>query len=327
MDNEKGSVSMQKYCIIPRQGNDFWQLVRGLPLSEQDKKILQECKIKHVEISLKQNSWEILLQTRSRLAHSLLETAGEYIAAKCKIRQVVFYQDVIDLEAEIEKNWNKIREISADGNPTVTHLLLKAKRHFDGNRLTIEVLGELAEEIMQAHAVVRMMQKAIKDLLGFACEIDCQTAETAETLPSDDFMTAEYLEALQHEQRQDVPAAGNDRSTPKASSSPLIFGKNVQGEPIPISDLDGEMKSIVLAGIIGTFDVREFKTGTKLLTFSLADKTDGISCKTFFKDKDEFERVQNSMANGMAVKIKDRFVLIPFKTISSCLSTAFIKPN
>lgn len=296
---------MQKYCIIPREGNDFWQLVRGLPLAEDEKRFLQQCMIKHVEISLRDTSWEILLQTQNRLPQQLLDTAADHIAKKCKIRQVVFYQDVVDLESSIEKIWSKILKVSADGNPTVTHLLMKAKRHFDGNTLIIEVYGVLAEEILQAHSVIRMMKKAIKDLLGFTCEIACKTADAAEVAAVDDFMTAEYLETLQQEQkRQEAAPAATGKTTEIKTGSPLIFGKNIQGDPVAISELDGEMKNVVLAGTVGTFDVREFKTGTKLLTFSLADDTDGISCKTFFKDKDEFERVQNNMSNGMAVKIK-----------------------
>jgi len=301
---------MQKYCIIPREGNDFWQLVRSLPVEEKQKKLFQECRIKHVEISLKQNSWEILLQTRNRLPASLLETAAEYIAAKCQINQVLFYQDIIDWEAEVERLWKKIIESSADGNPTVTHLLLKAKHHFSGSKLILVVFGELAEEIMQAHGVVRTMQKVIKELLGFACEIECQAADVPAAEHTDDFMTPEYMEALQLEQQRQLEPANATGSVgkatvgSKAATSPQIFGKTIQGEPVPIIELDGEMKNVVLAGTIGTFDVREFKTGTKLLTFSLADKTDGINCKTFFKDKDEFERVQTGISAGMTVKIK-----------------------
>lgn len=301
---------MQKYCIVPREGNDFWQMVRALPLEADDKKRLQACKIKHVEISLKHNSWEILLQTQNRLPGTLLELVAGHIASTCKITQVHFYQDVVDLESSIEKNWKKIMEVSAEGNPTVLHLLKMAKRYFDGNTLRIEVFGELAEEILQAHDVLRSMKKAMKDLLGFACEIECQTTDVEKHPVVDAFSTPEYLEALQVEEQKKARSAspeqksGSNHTGAAASSSPLIFGKAIQGDPVSITELDGEMKNVILAGTVGTFDIREFKTGTKLLTFSIADHTDGISCKTFFKDKEEFERVQAAMSNGMTVKIK-----------------------
>ena len=65
-------------------------------------------------------------------------------------------------------------EVSAEGNPTVLHLLKMAKRHFDGNTLRIEVFGELAEEILQAHDVLRSMKKAMKVLRTRLYELEHQ---------------------------------------------------------------------------------------------------------------------------------------------------------
>ena len=44
MDKERGLIKMQKYCIIPKDGNDFWRLVHTMSLNDQEKKLLQECK-------------------------------------------------------------------------------------------------------------------------------------------------------------------------------------------------------------------------------------------------------------------------------------------
>lgn len=133
----------QKYCIIPQKGNAFWRLVQGMELTDEQKSLFKSCRIKHVEVSLKSNSWEILLQTNELMPSELLASAADYIAQKCKINGVTFYQDVIDLEASIEKSWKKLVEVAANGNHTVFHLLKQAKRVVDGSHLTIEVGGEL----------------------------------------------------------------------------------------------------------------------------------------------------------------------------------------
>ena len=87
-----------KYCIIPQEGNVFWQLVQGMDCAPEQKQQLRDCVIKHVEISLKTNTWEILLQTREVLEAELLEAAAVYIAEKCKINGVKVYQSVVNLE-------------------------------------------------------------------------------------------------------------------------------------------------------------------------------------------------------------------------------------
>ena len=54
---------------------------------------------------------------------------------------------------------------------------------------------------------------------------------------------------------------------------------NISEEHIEITSIDGEMKNIVLRGRIFNINNREFNTGTNLLTFDLADESDGILVK------------------------------------------------
>ena len=86
----------------------------------------------------------------------------------------------------------------------------------------------------------------------------------------------------------------------------LIFGKRFTGEAISIDDTDGEMKNVILTGTIGRVNSREFKTNTKLLLFDLADATNGISCKKFFKEKEQevYDKALASVKEGMLVRVK-----------------------
>ena len=295
----------QKYCSIPQKGNAFWRLVQGMELTEEQKSLFKSCRIKHVEVSLKSNSWEILLQTNELMPSELLASAADYIAQKCKINGVTFYQDVIDLEASIEKSWKKLVEVAANGNHTVFHLLKQAKRVVDGSHLTIEVGGELGGEILRAHSVAQVMHQALHQLLGFVCDVECKAVDEAYDIPDEDrdsFMTREYMEALQAEQRRENAAAspaggaasgsgtGHQAPAPIAHG-PLIFGKSIMGEVMKTAEADGETKNVIFEGSLGRTDVREFKTGTMLLLFDLADDTNGLSCKKFFKEKEKEEFV------------------------------------
>ena len=306
---------MQKYCIIPQQGNVFWQLVQGMALDEAQKKLLRACLIKHVEISLKTNSWEMLLQTRQLIPQELLQEAGDYIQQKCHINGVTFYQDVVDLEESVDKVWKKLVQRTANGNPTVRHLLLRAKRRVDGSRLILEVHGGLSGEILRAHSVPLMLKKSLEELLGYGIDVECQAVdEEGDSLPPatdrEVFLTPEYKAAVELEsQRQQTAPTGKsagtgkkDGATAAPSSSPLVFGRGVQGEPQPIGELDGEARNIVLQGTLGEVKGFEFAK-TNLLSFNLADDTDGIVCKAFFKDGEEFSRAQASLKAGMLVKV------------------------
>jgi len=71
---------------------------------------------------------------------------------------------------------------------------------------------------------------------------------------------------------------------------------------MPIGEVDGEARNIVLQGTLG--EVKGFAFAkTNLLSFNMADDTDGIVCKAFFKDAEEFAGVQESLKEGMLVKV------------------------
>ena len=307
----------KKYCIVPKKNNMFWELVRGMQLSREEKLLLKTCRIMHVEINPRDNSWEILLQTQELLREELLFRISQHISDNCQISGVTFYQDVIDMEKGITKAWEELASRTAEGNPAVLSLLRQAQLNIDGSRLVLEVGGELSGEIFRAHDVAAQLQKNIKGLLGFSCEVTCLAAEEAPPVPVGRTKnTPAYLSALRQErhaenvaraaQQKKQPAPTKAKKTTAAARSTagkaaaygtpivmpaagnLVFGRGVAGAVKTIDEIEGEEKNVILEGWIGEgagsgIRTTEFKTGTKMLSFCLTDATNGIACKKFFK--------------------------------------------
>lgn len=311
---------MRKYRIVPQSGDKFRHLIDSLPLADEFMILLKASTIKHVEIDLKQNTWEILLNTYQYLPEDMLGQAADYIAANCGVSKVIFYQDIIDFAMQIEKNWQKIIAAAADGNPTIKILLHTAQYNIDGNLLTLNVHGELAGEILRAHSVNKALQEAIRDLLELECRIVFNTVENNENADkeSSDYVMVDYVPPQVTERPAEKHSftakntggfSGNgyrrkQSGPPPNSTDPgWIYGRRITGQPMEIDGIDGEMKTAILLGKINNISDRQFKTGNNLLTFELADKTNGIDCKIFFKDKDEFEHVNASLANGLIIEV------------------------
>lgn len=314
----------KKLCIVPEKRNILRELTQGIELTQAEQKILFAAVVKHVEISLKGNSWEILLQTQEFIRTSLLDYVGAYIKKRVQIENLVFYQDVLDMEASIERAWKELCLVAANGNPTVLHLLKNAKRIFDGSSLLLEVKGELSGEILRAHDVPNLLQKAIEKMLTIRCAVSYKALDEEYDILEEDgdlVMDRVYEENLR--QKKEASAASPSAAQPKKAaaasahrSAPmtrtaehgadLIFGKRFTGEAISIDDTDGEMKNVILTGTIGRVSSREFKTNTKLLLFDLADATNGISCKKFFKEKEQeaYDKALACVKEGMLVRVK-----------------------
>ena len=340
---------MQKYRIVPKQENMFWQLVQGMSLDDMQKELMKSASIRHVEVCTKTNSWEIALMSQTLIPDSLLQKAARQIERKCQLNQVIFYQDVINMEDGIQKLWPKLVTAVSEGNPTVFHLLKRSKYTVDGSRLILDVPGELGGEIMRAHSVTHLMSRAIKQMLGYRCPVECNASEEVlQNLEVDDsFNTPEYQEAVRYERTEKQaekqtkrlllkPAVKTAAASPDKAALPkqqrqrddfakpvvvqgdsrLLFGRGVMGERRLIDELDGEMKNVILEGFIGQgpgsgIKTIEFKTGTKLLSFCLADESNGIACKKFFKpkrgkstDEDDFEEIMGRLKEGMEVRVR-----------------------
>ena len=309
----------KKLCIVPEKRDILRELTRGIELTQAEQKIFFTAVVKHVEISLQGNSWEILLQTQEVIRTSLLERVSAYIREQAHIEEIVFYQDVLDIEASIERAWKELCLVAANGNPAVLHLLKGAKRIFDGASLLLEVKGELSGEILRAHDAPNLLQKAIERMLLIRCAVSYKALDEEYDMIEEDgdlWQDRVYQENLR-ETASAAPQAAEPKKAPPSprpsravheagGSSGLIFGKKFTGEAVSIDDTDGEMKSVILTGSVGRISSREFKTKTKLLLFDLADSTNGISCKKFFKEKEQevYDKALASMKEGMLVKVK-----------------------
>lgn len=107
-----------------------------------------------------------------------------------------------------------------------------------------------------------------------------------------------------------VAAASKKSATPRTPSSTKINGKKISGDAVKIGDIKSENESVVIIGEVGAGDkngvnLREFKTGSSAVVFSVTDDTDGIYCKKFFKadKKDDAQAFADGIKAGSRVKI------------------------
>lgn len=78
-----------------------------------------------------------------------------------------------------------------------------------------------------------------------------------------------------------VPKKSNYR---KPANDPSVFyGKNVEGEVIPIKEIVDEIGEVVVEGLIRKVEQREIKGDKLIVTFAITDFTDTILAKVFIK--------------------------------------------
>lgn len=315
---------MEKYCIVPQQSNKFWQLVREMTLTEKQAALLKSCFVRHVEISPKEAVWEILLETKELIDEELLREASEHICRQNGLQEVIFYQKVLDLEAVLEELWLRlVTKISKDA-PALRPLLRSAKRELKDGTLTVGIGSVMAATLIKKYALADRLQENIGEMTGCYCDVKCEAYDDEKLeLPDIEqaiYSMSAYKEAIKQEKKREsqlepkkqesssgAGGGGGDyprRRSKKQETAPgCIFGSGVDGQITPIQEIENESKSIVILGEIESVDFRDFKQ-TTLLFFDIADETQGISTKAFFRDHEEFDKVFEQLKVGMRVRAK-----------------------
>ena len=190
----------------------------------------------------------------------------------------------------------------------------------------IDFKGSHIEDILRSHNVEETITHAVQAMVHCPCKVICRI-DNENNIPintmvnplDSDIEKENYLRQLQQQSQSNVHHTTKTQTTsntnengfnnnqPKFRRSKTerkLIIDTISDEPIEITSIDGEMKNITLRGRIFNINTREFNTGTILLTFDLADESDGISCKVFLKTKDEFTEVNSALQKADIVKIK-----------------------
>ncbi len=341
---------MRKYKIVPQHRSLFWQLVQDMPLTEMEQAACRDVCVRHVEVTAATNSWEMAVVSQTYLADDLRARAAAHIAARCGLTDVEIYQDVVDIAAALPDVWPEVVKQATTGNITALEYLKRSHYAVQGAKITLELPGEFAQDMVAHSSVLAQLEAGVESRLGYHCQIACEAgAAGVEQLEVDAALnTPEYRRALRQEiaadkqaQSQSAKKKKQRAASPKSQQNGmgaakqrtsmganldapvvvpdrgnLIFGRGVAGEVRAIDDLEGETRNVILEGTIGQgpgsgLRARTFKTGTQMLSFAIADATNGINCKKFFKPKrgkqgeaEDLETVMGKLKEGMPVRVR-----------------------
>ncbi|MBP2654911.1 MAG: polymerase subunit alpha [Firmicutes bacterium] len=280
------------YCIIPETTQNLSELTAALTLAESDRLLLGQGAITKVEVDTEATAWEVFLNVAELIPEELLERAANYMCQSCGLSKVKITQTLQILEQYLTDQWSEFISRASSGNHTVRHLLSGAEWEFDGTTLSITTKGELSAEILDARGVRSFMKDLIAKEFNRQCRIEFITAAIEELPECDDDITSPE------------PLPEPKRAAVKKEENTIIFGRNIKDRPTPISEIQDEGRNIVLVGQLIKHEERELRSGRNLLTFDIADLSGGISGKTFFENKEQFQKLTTSLSDGIMVKVK-----------------------
>ena len=105
-----------------------------------------------------------------------------------------------------------------------------------------------------------------------------------------------------------------------------FYGRNCDGELVKIADIQGEIKEVVVEGMVTSVEEREIRNEKVIYMFSISDFTDSIMAKIFL-EKDELELMRSNIQKGKFLKLKGNPVYDTYSREITIASVRGIKPG
>ncbi len=289
---------MHTYCIIPEKSQSLLDLLPELELTAAERELLAGAVVAKVHVDTEAPGWEVHLTAPVPLPADVLDRAAGHLCRRCGLKQTGFVLAATkDFALYLAENWPDFVAGVAGGNPTIRHLLSGARWQFDGHTLALETNGDLSGQILAARGVDKAIAAFVAERFARPCAVAFLTVAAAEPERCDDDMQANGYSEPPVEKS---PAAAKK----KAPENPLLFGRAIKNDPVPLASIEEEGRNVVVAGQIVKHELLELKSGRTLLSFDVADLGGGISGKAFFDDKAQIAKLAAGLADGMLVKVK-----------------------
>lgn len=286
---------MNTYCIIPDSQRDFQLFMAEMPLEISDRQLLEKCVITKVTVDPSRKTWCLSVTSPSPIPKALQNALTDHLAKTCQLTDVSLDIQVKLLAMSIRDQWPTIIQAAIGDSSGLYKVLLQATREFIDDTVYVEIEGEIAVQLLLDRKVDQRIQEYFWNEFNTDCKVKLLAACSNETA-CDDIFTPEYMQALS--------SASTESKSEKPN--PIIHGRNIKEEPRTIDSIKEEDRNLVVQGEIVKVDCRELKTGRFLITFDLADDTNGISAKMFLEKQEQYTKLSQSLCAGMIVRVKGK---------------------
>lgn len=277
--------------------------------------VLEEGIISEILVNTKESSWEIGLVVKNDLSDrqrkELEQALATLVAGLSKVRlKLVTLNDLPSFEERLAGHWERFVALATEKFSSLNGWLLEAKYTVVGGRhIDVQVRNKLGVEYLERRR--EELQKMLKDLMYEEVKLDFSLGDYNEQIIIDDLRkeqeSGEYIQSL-------LMSNGSKKSSPAGKStfgttSEVIYGKKITGDPLPIKGMSEEGETVILSGEIFRFETRVSKMGKKFYLGDITDYTDSLSFKIFPRRAEPLDEL---LKEGSWVRLKGELQVDPF---------------
>ena len=268
----------------------------------------------------KSNRLEICLTSSEKISIKEISNFEEYAVNRFKVgnaRIEIQYKD-IDVEPTIEEDWQDLVTYMSKKEPMTRAILRNSTVHIDDSTICVKLKIKGADFL-----IIKKFDKGLEHLLynlyNKRFKVTFKEDEIESKEEFDKYMKAQEHEAILHmkemAKREAEERALTQNSTSQStnlekngkgqdSKDGLIFGKTTEFKSkfVPISDINNSTTKLNIEGEIISVNSREIKNNRTIISFSIDDGKQSITCKIFV-DTSLTEGILNRLKEGQGIKV------------------------
>lgn len=280
---------------------------------------LEGIRVHRIQYFKKSNKLKVIVKSKKEVNNNQITEIKKVFFKKFqyfKEIEVLSYRDVsgINLKDICEKYWIDIVNSILTYIPFCKECLISSKREvIDENTLKLQYGNDFLYNILKEKNFEKILSSTIKDVFGVDCKVKFILDNSYGKCNYLDFkeeQEALIIKNIIKESRieKTIPKKDNNYNKKEENkNSSIIAGKNINEDPVDISNIDETSGIISICGDVFKTKIIETKTGRKIVTFYITDYTSSITVKLFPKPKDT-ERVIEEIKEGLYCKIRGEVV-------------------
>ena len=244
----------------------------------------------------------ITVASQKLIPYDIIENFKNYIKSKFSLSSFLLKVKYVDTTLEelgVDAYYRNLVFYVNEVINGVRHLFLDSNASYEDGVLTVSCRYgvDLLNKMDCADTIKRL--------------ILAQVGETVEVVFADNSDAEEFdkaiEETLSHLPEIKAAPVAEEKPEEKPEETDVIYGRKITEDPIAISDITADAKTVVISGKVIFMDSREVKNEKTMVKFYLDDGSDAFTCKTFIPNK-KFKEVKGELKAGKSfVKVKGRF--------------------
>lgn len=282
-----------------------------LRISDTTKKFLAKMKICKVCVSQVDYTWEITFLCNSIPNVSILDECSNCLKSIFPdVHNFIFNPKIennINLEDFFKDNWKQILNYIAHRYPSTKGWLFNSKCLFTTEKiLEIHINSMVGIKYLEKKGCKLYLEKFLSNLVNDKLVVNFKYDEKIECLKSNkDSVTKALVNSIAHHNAECVSkeTKKEENKSKKITSGKVIYGKEIKISAKPLEEVIEEEPNIAVSGKPFAIEVRELKTGRAILSFSVTDLADSITCK-IIQDKNIVNDVAEILKETPKIKVK-----------------------